>query len=108
VTKMMGTVILAVVMAASIHAQDKPTPAAEQKIDVVPQVSAQDKQIVQALDLQRTGYAIAIAARQEKLDAVNAELGRTVQRLQTANPGYELGPGLTYVKRVEPPKAPIK
>jgi hypothetical protein len=96
VTKMMGTVILAVVMAASIHAQDKPTPAAEQKIDVVPQVSAQDKQIVQALDLQRTGYAIAIAALQEK------------QRLQTANPGYELGPGLTYVKRVEPPKAPIK
>jgi hypothetical protein len=77
VTKMMGTVILAVVMAASIHAQ-------------------------------RTGYAIAIAALQEKLDAVNAELGRTVQRLQTANPGYELGPGLTYVKRVEPPKAPIK
>jgi len=70
-------------------------------IDTAPHVSAQDRQIVQTLEIQRAGYMMAITALQEKLDATNAEFGRTVQRLQAAHPGYDLAQGLLYIKKPE-------
>jgi hypothetical protein len=104
--------IIAILLAGSAFAQGKPnapapdTKSAAAAIDQPqPQVAAQDRQAVAEMQAAALGYARAIAALQKELDAVNAEFGRTVQRLQAAQPGYELRNDLTYVKKPEPAKA---
>jgi len=95
--------------AAYVSAQDKPplvssapAPAALQP----PLPIAEDAQkLLQALSTRAGGLEDSKAVLQKELDAVVAEINRTVARVQAAAPaGYELGPNLTYVKKADPPK----
>lgn len=101
--------LLAPAFAQEKTADVKPSePAAAPTGDAAPQVSTQDKQTLNDLQLRAFGYAQSIATLQKELDSVNAEFGRTVQRLQSAQPGYELSQALTYVKKPEPKKDEAK
>jgi hypothetical protein len=114
--KIVFAIIVAVgaLLTAPAFAQEKPADAKTsastppQSADAAPQISAQDKQTMNDLQLRAFGYAQSIATLQKELDAVNAEFGRTVQRLQAAQPGYDLTPFLTYVRKSAETSPPVK
>jgi hypothetical protein len=115
VKTVIGLIVAAVLFCGTAAAQQenecKPgqtTPCVSLGTTQNPQVSPQDKQTLNDLQLRAFGYAQSIATLQKELDAVNAEFGRTVQRLQSAQPGYELSQALTYVKKPEPKKDEAK
>lgn len=102
--------------------QDKPAPAAPPVQNPggtpgqgapakdAPAIAPQDQQQAVLLRVVGDVWKSALALDQKELDAVNAEFGRLVERLQKAQPNYDvvLSPQgvLSYVKKVEKKDVP--
>lgn len=103
-----GVVMAALVSLVVLRAQAPPAAAAPPKASAPavqpPQLPAD---VVKALDEKREiakGYVRAINALQKELDAANADLGRAVDQVQRAYPGYELSADPWTLKKVEASK----
>lgn len=80
-----GSVVGVLVLSVA-RAQEGP-PA---KATAAPELSADVKRTLDEKRETARGYARAILVLQKELDAANADLGRAVEQVQRAYPGYEL------------------
>lgn len=111
--RVVGIALVALAVTTAAAAQEKPkagppVSSAPTAATLELALPADVKTALADLQMQGGGYVRSIAVLQKELDGVNAEIGRLVQRIQQAYPGYDLTPALTLVKKPEPTKAPEK
>ena len=88
-------------VAAFIAQKEATTPT-----EAVPEVPADVKSYLISLQTRGDGVEFAISVLQKEVDGITAEKSRIVAKLQAAQPGYELTPQLTYVKKKDASSAP--